>query len=183
MSIEYKEKVKPNKLKAEAINNASLSELQEQFVFITHAAWLHSDLIPSNADPLQLFYDQFLPSKHPYIVFSNNPIFSGLSGMWNNVVILIDKEDWPIIETQLDAIASIDRKKKIINFPIKQRLPLLDFRSSKVAYVDLIAYGVSTNKYSCHFVPPIAYYLPIVLKKDDPEEEALLIAKRIFKNG
>lgn len=176
-------KTSSNELKVKKLDSGSLTDLQNDFVFITHAAWLLPNIMPEGVDPLQVFYQNSLPDKHPFLILSSSPIFTGLFSYWNYAIIAIPNEDWPAIHLQLNALLSIDRNNAILHAAIKQRLPLLDFRSGlQPHYVDVLAYGVASNKYCLHYLPAVQPGKPIKLLKDLPLDESIQLAKKIFAN-
>ncbi len=177
MELISKDKFEPTRPIDKIDSGISLTELSQDFVLVSHAVFMIYGYMP--IDPLQRCFEQTFPNSRPYLLISDYPIFEGLAS-WNNRIIAVENKCWSKCRVFLDSISGLDRKRKLFYRPLRQKLPLTDFRSLSKNIVELHTYGLDGNFGCLHFIPAKSPDGLIRLIKDTPFEDTVKLANQMF---
>lgn len=174
---------------------ASLKDLEEEYVFFTHAIlFTHADF---DRDPVYDFVTSASANLAgdcpPFHITFPNAVFQGLDldgdPAWNFRVIAAPRSYWPRLDSWLGSLTGVDRDKKLWQQVISQILPVPDGLALARAailpipcpMVDVVVFGFSGNQKLVAMEP--ARNPPIDLPKvvvHPPEEIALRHARALF---
>lgn len=168
-------------------SSATLTELSEEFVLLTHGLMLTKGELP--VDPVQHWYAENPHAVKPFMVLADRPVFSGFASypsIWDRGVVAVHKTCWPDLRDYLDSIQAADSRTGLYWRALRQELPLGDYKDAAnlsrlvPAWVTLNAYGVDGNKGCYHLLPSPTLVGVITVKKSRPEAATVEAARRVM---
>lgn len=164
----------------------TLQDLEKEYAFFTHGVYLKYGQM--TVDPVQQYLANMGSSEVPFLLTSDQPLFTGLGDLLNHSLVVVSLSVWPGLRAYLDSIAITDPKRKFFGRAIRQTLPLYDFYAmEKIKLIEppyptirISAYGLTTNEGIVHFWPAMNPGMPITLRHDPPERQTVEDAQAYF---
>jgi hypothetical protein len=160
MAINEKGQLQPAKLHFPM--GSTFGDLCKEYTFFTYAPIILYGNLPF--DPLMQFYADNPNTLRPAVVFTDEPIFTGLETQldttFNHMLIAVPNEVWSKLALHLGTIGMRNDQQQLYLETVIQQLPMADYLELRKEIVHTVTpmvsiYGVALdgNKCCLHFQP------------------------------